>query len=166
MLVTFILSQRKSIPAIQSSVETLAARYGRDLAADGSHLFGFPTAARLARTSEEELRACRLGYRAPYVLDAARQVAEGTLDLAALRGCPNTQLLQALQRVKGVGEKVAACIGLFAYGHLALAPIDTWIRKIIDQVYGGADPFPAYGETAGILQQFAFYYALKHKADF
>ena len=79
---------------------------------------------------------------------------------------PDTELLEALKTIRGVGDKVANCICLFSYGRIGAAPIDTWIHKIIVQEYGGVNPFPSYGEYAGILQQFAFYHAISHKGRF
>ena len=56
-------------------------------------------------------------------------------------------------------------VALFAYGRTALAPVDTWIGKVIRSEYGGENPFPAYSEAAGIMQQYVFYYALNHKRE-
>ena len=196
ILVTFILSQRKSVPAIRTCVETLCERYGEEISrrkrvrgtgdisggpsggsgesrsllqaaanADAG-LRSFPTAERLASVSAEELKACGLGYRVPYVMDAARKVSEGTLDLKALYSASSEELLASLKQVSGVGTKVAGCIGLFAYGRTGLAPVDVWIGRVIDCVYGGCDPFSAYGDAAGIMQQYIFHYALAHKKEF
>jgi N-glycosylase/DNA lyase len=46
-----------------------------------------------------------------------------------------------------------------------MAPVDTWISKIIDSQYQGVNPFPAYGDAAGIMQQYAFYNAQIHKKE-
>ena len=163
-LLTFIISQRKSIPAIRSVVEMLSARYGTELRTPRETLHAFPTAHQLRDAALEDYAACRTGYRAPYLLDAVRQVRSGQLDLAALAACPDGELLAALERVRGVGVKVASCVALFAYGRTACAPVDTWIRRIIQQEYAGQDPFPRYGAAAGIMQQYFFYYAQSHKA--
>lgn len=154
-LISFILSQRKSIPAIRSCVEALCARYGRALPGG---LRGFPSPQRLAKSTEEELRACGLGYRAPYVLATARQVASGGIDLEACASLPDAALLDALCALPGVGVKVASCVMLFAYHRMAAAPVDVWIQKVIDEEYGGASPFPGWGELAGWYQQVLFYY--------
>lgn len=161
-LITFILSQRKSIPAIRQSAELLCGRYGSEIA-DGRH--AFPTAKALAEAPEEELAACKAGYRAPYLRAAARRVATGETDLDELAGLSDEELLNALKTFYGVGEKVARCTALFGYGRLGLAPVDTWIQKVIAQAYGGRDPFAQYGPAAGVLQQYAFYYAQNHKAE-
>lgn len=95
MLVTFIISQRKNIPAIQACVETLCTRYGAPLLQPGGNvLYAFPTAQALAAAGEQALRDCALGYRAPYVLAAAQAVAAGALDLAALETLPDARLLR------------------------------------------------------------------------
>lgn len=87
MLVTFIISQRKNIPAIQACVETLCTRYGAPLLQPGGNvLYAFPTAQALAAAGEQALRDCALGYRAPYVL------AAGSFDAAARRGHQGGQL--------------------------------------------------------------------------
>lgn len=164
MLVTFILSQRKSIPAIRTAVEQLCTRFGRPLTGHGAGEFAFPAPAALAAASPEALAACGLGYRVPYVQDAARQVRTGALNLAALAAADDETLLAALLGVHGVGRKVASCVGLFAYGRCACAPVDVWIERIIARQYGGQNPFCAFGENAGVLQQYLFYHALQAKS--
>ena len=139
MLVTFIISQRKNIPAIQACVETLCTRYGAPLLQPGGNvLYAFPTAQALAAAGEQALRDC------------------------ALETLPDARLLEALMQQHGVGIKVANCVALFAYGRMECAPVDVWIQRVIDQHYAGQNPFPAYG-NAGILQQWMFYFARSEK---
>lgn len=166
MLVTFIISQRKSIPAIQQAVELLADRFGETVITPYETVHTFPTAAQLANAEAGDLAACKLGYRVPYIQDAVGKVLSGQMDLAALASLPDGELFEALKTIHGVGDKVANCICLFSYGRMGSAPVDTWIHKIIAREYGGHNPFPAYGAYAGILQQFAFYYAISHKERF
>ena len=166
MLVTFIISQRKNIPAIQQAVELLAERFGEAVTTPYETLYTFPTAEQLAGAQAGDLAACKLGYRVPYIQNAVAKVLSGQMDLAALATLPDAELFEKLKTIRGVGDKVANCICLFAYGRMGAAPIDTWIHKIIAREYGGHNPFPAYGEHAGILQQFAFYYAIAHKERF
>ena len=109
--------------------------------------------------------ACKAGYRASYLCDAVNQVLSGTLDLTGIASLPDSELIAALERVRGVGIKVANCVALFAYGRTACAPVDTWIQKIIRRAYHGQDPFARYGSAAGIMQQYFFYYAQTHKLE-
>ena len=154
-LISFILSQRKSIPAIRGCVEALCTRFGRALPCG---MRGFPSPQKLARATEAELRACGLGYRAPYVIAAARRIAGGEADLHAWADLEDAALLEALCALPGVGVKVASCVMLFAYHRMAAAPVDVWIQKVIDEEYGGTSPFPGWGEQAGWYQQVLFYY--------
>lgn len=165
MLITFIISQRKSIPAIRSVVEMLSKRYGTEIQTPNETLHMFPTALQLKEVSEEDYITCKVGYRASYICDAVRQVLSGSLDLYQIASFSDEDLLTALQTVRGVGVKVANCVALFAYGRTACAPVDTWINKIIQQKYGGRDPFGRYGAAAGIMQQYFFYYAQQHKTE-
>ena len=165
MLLTFIISQRKSIPAIRSVVEQLSERYGSRLQTPREAICAFPAAQQLRTALTGDYAACGAGYRAPYLLDAVERVLSGRLDLREIDALPDSGLLAALQEVRGVGAKVASCVALFAYGRTACAPVDTWIRKIIRREYGGRDPFARYGAGAGIMQQYFFYYAQNHKAQ-
>ena len=154
-LISFILSQRKNIPAIMASVEALCAAFGEEK--DGWNAFPSPEA--LASASLEELRACSLGYRAPYILDTAQAVASGSLDLGALGTLDDDALSEALMKAHGVGPKVASCVSLFAYHRLGAFPRDVWINRIVDEQYGGNFPLELYDGFAGVIQQYIFFAA-------
>lgn len=158
MLITFILSQRKSIPAISGAVEKLSSRYGQKIETEYEVLYGFPAAEALCRAETEGLNACGLGYRTAYVRDAAEKVAGGRLDLEAIGAYGDDALFEELLRVHGVGKKVANCVCLFGYGRIARVPVDVWISRAITEECKGEDPFECFGEEAGIIQQYVFFY--------
>ncbi|NLA53172.1 MAG: DNA-3-methyladenine glycosylase 2 family protein [Clostridiales bacterium] len=154
-LVSFIISQRKNIPAIKGCVEALSRRFGEPL---GDGFFAFPTPDALAASTIEELNACSLGYRSAYILKSARMAASRQVDLHKLRKLPDAQLKAALLLFPGVGTKVADCVMLFAYARTSAFPRDVWINRVIDTHYGGESPAESLGEYAGILQQCMFCY--------
>ncbi len=174
MLVSFIISQRKSIPAISSAVEALCRKFGSEIDVTGVHfeedgewstdeackepIYSFPTPEQMAGATLDDFKECGLGYRAPYVYDAIRKVLSGELDLEEICRLDDEALFEKLMTVHGVGIKVSNCVCLFAYSRMGRAPIDVWIKRAIDEEYGGVDPFPEYGENAGIIQQYIFYY--------
>ncbi len=162
MLLTFIISQRKSIPAISKSVEMLAAKYGHCIDTGYESLRTFPTPQEMACASEDELMECSLGYRTKYVLDALHQVLTGSLDLDSVSAYSDEDLLSKLQNVHGVGKKVANCVSLFGYGRTGCVPVDVWISRAIEKECKGEDPFHLFGENAGIIQQYVFYYEKRH----
>jgi N-glycosylase/DNA lyase len=167
-LISFIISQRKSIPAIKNSVEAICAMFGTAISTPYEVVYSFPTAEELlsAGVSRDDLLKCKVGYRANYILDAISQVAHGSLSLDDLEMLADDALIQTLIGIYGVGKKVANCVCLFSYNRSASAPVDTWIQKVIDKYYGGIDPLCSYGDCAGIMQQYIFYYAQKHKKEF
>lgn len=164
MLISFIISQRKSIPAIRTSIEEICSRFGKLFhTSHNEDIYLFPTPIQLASDSSYELSKCKLGYRLPYIEDAIATIVNNPHFLDDGYNMSNEELLEHLMTIKGVGIKVANCIALFAYNRLSLAPIDTWISKIINTKYKGISPFEDYGDNAGIIQQYMFYYAITHK---
>ena len=159
MLVSFIISQRKSIPAIRFCVESLCRRYGEAVDCAGERYYLFPTAQRLAALEEQCLLECSLGYRAKYVRAAAQMAASGALNLESAAELADDTLYEALLAVPGVGEKVANCVLLFGFGRLGRFPRDAWINRVVEREYDGAFPLERYPNTAGALQQYIFYFA-------
>ena len=178
-LCTFIISQRRSIPSIKTSVRRLSEQWGREINAPaikrlmktvkGSPvdlvptLISFPTAKSLSQVEPEVLNeVAGLGYRDEYVHDAAVKVASGEVDLDKLGDLNNEQLLERLESFRGVGAKIASCTALFAYGRLGVAPIDVWIDRVIRKDFAGYDLFKVYGDKAGLVQQWMYYWALRN----
>ncbi|MDO4805324.1 MAG: DNA glycosylase [Lachnospiraceae bacterium] len=165
MLITFIISQRKSIPSIRKTVEWLSEHAGHEINTPFERLRSFPTAEELTWFGSKGLESASLGYRLPYIEDAIAKVYSGKLDLAALEFLDDEALFDELLKVHGVGIKVANCVCLFGYGRVARTPVDTWIRRMIAEECGGCDPFPGFGDIAGIIQQYVFYTEQIHKYD-
>jgi len=158
MLISFIISQRKSIPAISSCIEALCDKFGEKIETEYEKVNLFPTPQSLLNASADELKACGLGYRAPYIRDAAMKVAAGELDLNAISTLSDDELFERLLEVHGVGKKVANCVLLFGYARKERVPIDVWISRVIDEEFGGENLFPIFGKNGGIMQQYIFYY--------
>lgn len=159
MLITFIISQRKSIPAIRSSVEKLCEKAGQKIETPCESLRAFPTPKALSALSLDDLKDCSLGYRASYIYETTHIIRENPHLLTEIKNLPDEELIEKLMEFPGVGIKVADCTALFGCHRTALAPIDVWIQRVIDTCYDGNNPFPAYGKEAGIIQQYLFYYA-------
>ena len=64
-------------------------------------------------------------------------------------------------KIKGVGEKVASCTSLFAFSNLEAFPIDVWMRRAIDEYFGGKLDPAELGDYAGVAQQYIFHYIRK-----
>ncbi|MFT3831303.1 MAG: DNA glycosylase [Opitutaceae bacterium] len=161
-LLAFILSSTKQIPQIRQLCDTLAQRFGEELA-PGLH--ALPTWARLAQLREEELRACSLGFRARYVTETARFLRERPGWLARVERAPYPEAKAALCELPGVGDKVADCVLLFGARRLGAFPVDVWILRTLVERYdlrGWRLPQLAqfgrvhFGPHAGFAQQYLF----------
>ena len=63
-----------------------------------------------------------------------------------------------LKNITGIGPKVESCIKLFGLHQMDSYPIDTWIKKMIDEVYNGYFDITPYKGFEGFVQQLQFYY--------
>lgn len=163
VLCSFIISQCNNIKRIKGIVERLCENFGEIIQLDGERFYTFPSAARLAQCTEEQLAPLRCGYRAQYILSAARAVASGDIKLEELISADYQQAKRALLALNGVGEKVANCVVLFGLYHMEAFPIDVWIRRALHEHFPlDFDP-ASLGEYAGLAQQYIFYYARENE---
>ncbi len=126
-LASFICSAASNIPKITRCVEGVCDRWGAPIR--GSARRGFPAARRLARVPEPELRALGLGFRAPYLKEAARHVAASGWSWEPLRDEPYERARERLMALPGVGPKIADCTLLFGLDRLVAYPLDRWMRR-------------------------------------
>ena len=135
----------------------------------------FPRPEALAGVSERVLRACGLGYRAPYLKGMARAVASGRADLEAWRELDDEGLRRALLTLPGIGEKVVECVMLFAYGRPAAFPVDVWIGRAMREWYFRRRKVSdkkirefarkRFGPHCGWAQQYLYCLARWHRRD-
>ena len=161
MLISFIISQRKNIPAIKASIEKLCALAGHVIYEDEhfGKAYSFPTPEELSKLSLDELGSCSLGYRDKYVQSAARAVVCGEVDLEAFKALDDEALRDELLKLFGVGVKVANCEILFGYHRLDAFPKDVWINRVLESRYKDGFMFEKYAPFNGVCQQYLFFYS-------
>lgn len=169
-LATFITSSMKQVAHIAQISHTLRRRFGRRIEWLGREFFAYPAPEAFAALEETDLRACSLGYRAKTLLGAAKMIAAGEVDLAAVAKMDDDTARAELCRLPGVGEKVANCALLFGFERLKAFPIDVWIERVLRALYFArkrkvtprrlrefsAEYFGPYG---GYAQQYLFHHA-------
>lgn len=154
-LCSFIISQNNNIPRIKGILGRLCAGWGDDL---GNGYYTFPAPETLAKCGAEDLAPLRAGFRARYLVDAARKVTEGLVDLEALSRLPLEEARESLRRITGVGVKVAECVLLYGCGRVECFPVDVWIGRAMEALF--PDGLPECARPwAGIAQQYIFHYA-------
>ncbi len=160
MLITFIISQNNNIPRIKGIVERLCECFGEKKCSPYGDYYAFPTAQCLAALSAEDLAPIRAGFRAQYIVNGAKAFCEGRFENISSLSYEDAKKL--LLTVKGVGEKVANCVLLFGNNRLSAFPVDVWIKRTVDALYGESFSPDMFGDTAGIAQQYLFYYSRKN----
>ena len=182
-LASFILSSTKQIVQIRQIISLLCERFGEPACSGGlrpplddnvrpavtdRRYRAFPTPARIAAATESDLRRCKMGFRAPHLLAAARQIADGKFDLHRPRLLPLPEARAELMKLRGVGGKIADCVLLFAYGFDAAFPVDVWVERALRRLYFPRRRVTArqlcrfaathFGPHAGCAQQYLFHY--------
>ena len=128
----------------------------------------FPKPVDLAEAGEAELRRLKLGFRAPYVHQAAIAVAEKRLDLEYLVAAPYQEAKAELMALKGIGDKIADCIALMSLEKMQAFPIDVWVRRALADWYFPDEKTPTnrvllewaqgyFGRYAGYANQYLFH---------
>lgn len=173
VLISFIISQNKQIPHIKKLIELLSKKYGDYIEDDElKGYYTFPKPYQLAHVTEQDLRDLKVGFRAPYILDAINKVVNKEVDLEAIYNMNFCQAKDILMSIKGVGEKVSDCILLYGYGKYESFPTDVWVKRVMNYYYfeqeeklSNIQKFARdyFGDLAGFAQQYLFYHARDNK---
>lgn len=170
--VSYILSQCSNIPRIKRNLKDLAKLYGNSVIFEDQEFFLFPSRSDMIDVTEEEFRDLGFGYRAKYLRNFIKSypsfLVEPILDSNIFN--------QKLQNIEGIGQKVADCIQLFAYGDISHFPVDTWMEKFMIKYYNDGKKISKkkirklgvslFGNWTGYAQEFIYYYARNHPQYF
>ena len=134
-LISYICATYKNIPAIKNMILNLAKEFGKKMSVDHHDFYTFPEPSNLAEATLEELKKCKLGFRAKRVLETSRIIHNREFDLEALRMADYEDAKHELLRLPGVGQKVADCVLLFSLDKLEAFPVDIWMKRVILESY-------------------------------
>jgi len=142
MLVGSVCAQQVNLSFAFAVKARLVRRFGTAVEVGGQTVYGFPDAARLARAKVGDLRRMQLTTRkSEYIVGLARQVASGALDLAALGGRSNEEVVEALTAVRGFGRWTAEW---FLARHLGRGDVcaagDLAVRRAFEHFYNRGRP--------------------------
>lgn len=154
-LCSFIISQNNNIKRIKGIVDRLCENFGEEL---GQGYYSFPSAEKLSTLTLEDLAPLRAGFRNKYLIDSAVKVATGEVDLEKCRTLPYEEARRELQKIKGVGVKVADCTLLFGFHRIEAFPVDVWMKRAMEKLFPTMTP-QDFGRYAGIAQQYIFHYS-------
>jgi len=134
-LISFIISSNSNIQKIKSSLEKITKKFGKKVKIQNKEFFLFPEPEKLARATIDEIKSCGVGYRAPFIKEAAKMVILNKIDFEYLKKCNYHEAKKNICLVPGIGNKVADCIMLFSLNKLESFPLDTWMIKILEKYY-------------------------------
>lgn len=179
-LISYICATNASIAVIENMLRNLSEKFGDEIVVNGKSFFSFPKVKKLAKASVNKIKQCKVGYRAQYLSEIAKQVENNPNLLEEQRNLDYLELRDELRSLPGVGPKVADCVSLFAFDKLEAFPIDVWVRRVIYQIRGAGIPRTKdgtqkpltvseytelssfarrhYGMFAGYAQEYLFYY--------
>ena len=157
-LCTFIISQNNNIKRIKGIVARLCESFGDEI---DEGVYTFPTAERLEELTPDDLAPLRAGFRNRYIIDSAKKVASGEVDLELCKTADYEAARAELMKITGVGVKVADCTLLFGMHRVEAFPVDVWMKRAMEKLFPGMTAND-FGEYAGIAQQYIFHYSRMH----
>jgi len=134
-LISFIISSNSNIQKIKNSLEKIAKKFGKKVKIQNKEFFLFLVPEKIAKATIDEIKSCGVGYRAPFIKEAAKMVILKKIDFEYLKKCDYHEAKKNICLVPGIGNKVADCIMLFSLNKLESFPLDTWMIKILEKYY-------------------------------
>ena len=164
-LIAYIISQNNRVPSIANALNLISLNYGKKVIFKGEEYYLFPSYNDLKKVTIEEFRNCKVGFRDKYLYEIIRSIENKSLELDKIYNMNSEDALNYLMSFKGIGNKVASCILLFAYQKFDVYPIDTWVKKYMKDDYNiegesSIKKFTSdtYKEYSGLAIQYMFNY--------
>jgi N-glycosylase/DNA lyase len=174
VLVSYIISTRNNIPQIGRSVEAICQAYDNRVDSFQRTYYAFPSPKQVVNIGKDKLTQINLGLttRSVAIFAAAEALVQKTIDVQSLGTLPVERARGILQRLYGVGPKVADCTLSFSGMRKDVFPTDRWMKRAMEKLYDQqfADETAVYHcakQRYGILMSYAqgylFYYAWQKK---
>ena len=159
-LACFIISSKNNIKRIRKIRRNLSSAFCESP-------FRFPEARKIAQSNEGILKQLGLGYRAPFLLAAAKRVVQDGNLFSKIRKKSYREAKNELMNFRGVGEKVADCALLFGFQKYEAFPVDVWIYRAMRKLYFRNRMVSErrvrefgqrrWGKCAGYIQQYLYH---------
>lgn len=164
-IISYIISSNNRVPQIQKALNNISEKYGKKVIFEEKEYYLFPSLEELKDCTIEELRNLKTGFRDKYIYEFINKVINKEFDIEKINDMNSKDALDYLMTNKGIGEKVASCILLFAYSRFDVFPIDTWVKKYMNEKYNLSTindimlfTKEKYGNYSGLVIQYIFHY--------
>ncbi len=139
-LIIDIVLQNATVKRSVTMMQNLFENYGTRLEFDKQQFWGFWEPAVLASTTEEKLRALKVGYRAKSLLKVSQAFARGEIDELKLRQAPTQDQEKTLLSLYGIGPASVGYIMFDVFHHWDyLKHISPWEQKIYTKIFFNRD---------------------------
>ena len=169
-IIAYIISQNNRVPSIANALNLISLNYGEKVVFKDKEYYLFPSVDKLKTLSTLDFRNCKVGFRDKYLYEIMRNIENNLLDIESIYNMNSEDSLKYLVSFKGIGNKVASCILLFAYQKFDVYPIDTWVKKFMKEDYNIEGEqnikkftYDTYKEYSGLAIQYMFNYKRNKK---
>lgn len=133
-----IISQQLNLAFAGTLTGRLIALAGDTVIVDGETWPVFPTPEQIAQLEYEQLQELQFSRRkAEYIIDLARTIVSGDLDLEKLQDMSDGDVMAVLTEIRGIGRWTVECLLLFGLGRPNLLPAaDIGLRNAVRNIYG------------------------------
>ncbi|CAM5796321.1 MULTISPECIES: DNA-3-methyladenine glycosylase 2 [Brevibacillus] len=137
-MVKTIIGQQINLAFAATLTERLLELAGESVQdAEGTLHYAFPAADRIAVMEPEALRPLQFSQRkAEYIIDLARAVVNGRVDLEGLWKMDEQEIMATLTPLRGIGKWTVECMMMFGMGRPDLLPVaDIGLKNGMQLVY-------------------------------
>jgi DNA-3-methyladenine glycosylase II len=136
-IVKIILGQQVNLTFAGTLTDRLIKLAGKEIDVEGSIFQVFPAPQRIADLTYEDLRELQFSQRkAEYIIDLARLIADGTLDLECLWNRTDEEIMKELLPLRGIGKWTIECLLIFGMGRPDILPAaDIGLRNAVRNVW-------------------------------
>ncbi|MDH6352388.1 MULTISPECIES: DNA-3-methyladenine glycosylase family protein [Brevibacillus] len=137
-MVKTIIGQQINLTFAANLTQRLLTLAGDEVVDErGVKFLAFPTAEAVARLAVEDLRPLQFSQRkAEYIIDYARAIVDGTVELERLWAMEDEEVVAHLTALRGIGRWTVECLLMFGMGRPNLLPAaDIGLRNGISLVY-------------------------------
>jgi DNA-3-methyladenine glycosylase II len=136
-IIKIIIGQQVNLTFAGTLTERLIKLAGKEVGVGGDVFQIFPSPESTAKLTYEDLRQMQFSQRkAEYIIDLARMINDGQLDLEALWNKSDEEILQKLLPIRGIGKWTIECLLIFGMGRPDILPAaDIGLRNAVRNVW-------------------------------
>ena len=164
-IISYIISANNNIKRITRSVNEISKRYGKKVQFEGKTYYLFPPIDEIKSITIDDLLASGTGFRARYIMHDIEFFVSNPCFIQSINSLDTLDAKKELEKLMGIGPKVADCILLFSYKRGDVFPVDVWIKRIMERLYFDKSvnikeitkyAKDNFGDYSGIVQQHLF----------